>query len=81
MNKNYQIQLQEQTKKLIYKVVVLSAFLLVVVFLTKGLTQKALQFVLLILSFVFVYKEFNKRVDVLPFLRKIKTKLSRSKSQ
>jgi O-antigen/teichoic acid export membrane protein len=81
VNKNYQIQLQEQTKKLIYKVVVLSAFLLVVVFLTEGLTQKALQFVLLILSFVFVYKEFNKRVDVLPFLRKIKTKLSRSKSQ
>ena len=61
--------------------VVLSAFLLVVVFFTEGLTQKVLQFALLILSFVFVYKEFNKRVDVLPFLRKIKTKLSRSKSK
>ena len=81
VNKNYQIQLQEQTKKLIYKVVVLSAFLLVVVFFTEGLTQKALQLVLLILSFVFVFKEFNKRVDVLPFFLKIKTKLSRSKSQ
>lgn len=75
VNKEYNVKLRQQTKDLILKVLLLSVVLLLVVFLTNGFLQKSLQLLLVILSLVFVYIEFNKRVAVLPFLLKLKIKL------